>query len=332
MRWLFAYIDRPEQEEPRLEKLERINPDGSYIGGAVISLLRIVRHLRDRGHRVDLDEPELDEYDVLLICRKPDLIARYSHVRARCKLVWLHDRNHRQELQRYGASYDGVITVSAFLTSIYAGAHPSILTSTNPMEPVAVRRRDRDHLSLCFAGMFSSRRNVHFAIEVLARLCTLYPDCHLTLYGSESLYNSPENIVRYQCAASYLPLVEGALRKVEAGAVTFVGNVANAELIRRFGEHRFLLVPADVDETCSMVSIEAQSVGTVVIASNRGALPDTVGPGGAFLELESRLWAEKIAEIYEDGWEEYSRAARRHFQRRFTMDRTIDAWIRYASE
>jgi glycosyltransferase involved in cell wall biosynthesis len=329
MRWLLAYIERPWREEPEIDKLDRINPDGSYIGGAVISLLRVMKYLRRMGHQVDLDDPSPDPYDVLLICRKPDLIERHAGVSARRKFLWLHDRNHRDELTRYRDWYDGVITVSPFVTSLYDGAHPHVLTSTNPMEPVDAPRHEPDHLSLCFAGMFSVRRNVHFALEVLAHLRQELPDAHLMLYGSYSLWADPANIVRYGCDASYLPLVEQALRNVAPDSVTFAGNIANTALCRRLAGHHFLLVPANVEETCSMVSIEAQSVGTVVIASPYGALPDTVGPGGVCLELDAKLWAETIAGIYRSGWNEYSRAARDHFHRRFRMDRAMDSWIRF---
>lgn len=329
MRWLFASTYRSDQAKPEIDRLRRINPDGSYFGGTIISLLRIVKYLRRTGHTVDLDEATSDTYDVLIVCVYPELIDRYSGLKIDRKFIWLHDVHHAEELTNYRNSYDGAITVSAFVTSFYVDAHPSILTSTNPLEPVATERTEPQHLSLCFAGMFHQRRNVHFAIEVLGLLQEMLQDATLTLYGSYSLWREQQQVVGYNCDEKYFPLVEQAMKRVKPGSVIFAGNVANAELLESLGGHHFLLVPADLEESCSMVSIEAQSVGTVVIASNRGALPDTVGTGGLSLNLAPALWAEKIADIYKSEWGRYSRAAIEHFHRRFRMDSTIQSWIRY---
>jgi glycosyltransferase involved in cell wall biosynthesis len=318
-----------DQAKPETDRLDRINPDGSYFGGTIISLLRIVKYLRETGHIVDLDEATLDAYDVLIVCVYPELVDRYSGLKVERKFIWLHDVHHAEELNRYSDCYDGAITVSPFVTSFYVDVHPSILTSTNPLEPAPTKRTEPQHLSLCFAGMFHKRRNVHFAIEVLGQIQERLPEATLTLYGSYSLWREQQHVVGYNCNEQYFPFVEQAMKKAKPGSVVFAGNVANTELLQNLGGHHFLLVPSDLDESCSMVSIEAQSVGTVVIASNRGALPDTVGSGGLSLTLAPALWAEKIEHIYKFEWERYSRAALEHFRQRFRMDSTIQSWIRY---
>jgi glycosyltransferase involved in cell wall biosynthesis len=329
MKWLFVYLVGEDWKAPRPEKLDRINADGSYIGGTIISLIRVMKYLQAQGYEVDLDEPRDVEYDVLTICREPGFIVDFEHVRARRRVLWLHDIDQRENLARFARHYNGVITVSPFLSRRYADLGLPMLASTNPMEPVSVQRTGSDHLSMCFAGMFIEGRGVDFALEVLARLQQEYPDCRLHIYGSHSLWESPRGIVRHYCGADYLPLVERALANVDPRGVVFHGNVANTELIRRFASHDFLLVPADVDESCSMVSIEAQAVGTVVIASQRGALPDTVRPGGLCLPLEPETWASRIAKVYRNDWDEYSRRGKKHFRERFCIDRVLGEWLQW---
>lgn len=331
MNWLFVYLAGEDWKRPDPAKLDRVNPDGSYIGGTIISLLRVMNELHRRGHRVDLDQPVLARYDVLVICREPSFIADYLGVAADRRILWLHDIDQQADFRRYRHHYDGAITVSPFLGGLYPNPGIPLLTSTNPVEAVDIPREEPGYLSLCFAGMFIAGRGVDFALEVLAALSPMRPDARLHLYGSHALWGNPADIARLHCDRHYLPRVEAALAKVDGDAVEFHGNVANRELLRLLAGHHFLLIPADVDESCSMVAIEAQAVGTVVLASPRGALPDTVGPGGLCLPLEPALWAERIAELAADreAWQGYSRAGRAHCQARFRCDRVIDAWLEW---
>ena len=334
-RWLFAYPDRTGEEwkEPELKKLGRVNADGSYIGGAIISLIRVMDHLRRRGHHVDLDVPTAGPPDVLICCREACLLERYPDLEAGRRLLWLHDIDRRRELERNASAFDGAITVSPFLSDLYRDVAPPLLSSTNPLEPADVAEKRPGHLSLAFAGMFIPERGVDFAIRVLARLQRQFPDARLELYGSYSLWMHPSGIDRLHCHHSYAPHVAAAIDELsEPESVRFRGNIANIELLSELARHHFLLVPADVDESCSMVSIEAQSVGTVVMASRRGALPDTVGDGGETLPLDEDLWAERIAAIYGGDYSSRSRAAERHFHRRFRMDENVDAWIRFIDD
>lgn len=59
---------------------------------------------------------------------------------------------------------------------------------------------------------------------------------------------------------------------------------------------RGLLMPSVWNEAFGRMPLEAMAQGIPVIASNRGALPDTVGSGGICLPLETSLWKRALSQ------------------------------------
>jgi glycosyltransferase involved in cell wall biosynthesis len=80
-----------------------------------------------------------------------------------------------------------------------------------------------------------------------------------------------------------------------------------------YSDARFLLMPSVWEEAYGRTAIEAQLNGLPVLASNRGALPATVGAGGLLLGLEAppEIWRRAVRDLYFDIllWQEMSEAA-----------------------
>lgn len=86
-----------------------------------------------------------------------------------------------------------------------------------------------------------------------------------------------------------------------------------------YGQTRILLAPSQCEETWGRVVTEAQYSGIPAIASDIGALPDTVGPGGLLLHPKAPLteWATALRALWddEDRYRHYAEAAFTHSQR-----------------
>ncbi|HEX3681782.1 MAG TPA: glycosyltransferase [Bryobacteraceae bacterium] len=70
-----------------------------------------------------------------------------------------------------------------------------------------------------------------------------------------------------------------------------------------YRQTRLLLVPSQwEDETWGRVVTEAQFSGIPAIASNRGGLPEAVGPGGMILRHDepAKTWAAAVRELWSD--------------------------------
>jgi glycosyltransferase involved in cell wall biosynthesis len=89
-----------------------------------------------------------------------------------------------------------------------------------------------------------------------------------------------------------------------------IGRLGNIELRERtsdmrtvYRETRVLLAPSQWEaETWGRVASEAQFSGIPVIASNRGGLPEAVGPGGVIIGFDEpvEIWAEAVQRLWSD--------------------------------
>ena len=80
-----------------------------------------------------------------------------------------------------------------------------------------------------------------------------------------------------------------------------------------YAQAKVLLMPSVWEEAFGRTVIEAQLSGVPVLASNRGALPETVGEGGLTLDPHApvEVWAEALRRLM-GGGESFGEAARHH--------------------
>ena len=69
----------------------------------------------------------------------------------------------------------------------------------------------------------------------------------------------------------------------EVGNISFMSNTQNPEDF--YKQARVIIVPSFFNESYARVVAEAMAAGVPVVASNRGALPETVGDAGLILDI-----------------------------------------------
>jgi glycosyltransferase involved in cell wall biosynthesis len=108
-----------------------------------------------------------------------------------------------------------------------------------------------------------------------------------------------------------------------------------------------VLAPSLVGETFGRVAVEAMLNGVPVLASDRGALPETVGAGGVVLPIPERFtpatreapsedevapWVEAIIRAWDDPvWFESRSAAAREAARRWQPEVVVPRWESFLS-
>ncbi|MGC2857436.1 glycosyltransferase [Novispirillum sp. DQ9] len=106
------------------------------------------------------------------------------------------------------------------------------------------------------------------------------------------------------------------LRQRFGGLANVEWRPATEDVRSLFQDARLLLMPSVWEEAYGRTVTEAQLSGLPVIASTRGALPDTVGQGGRVLDLHAPLeqWSHALRTLYGDevAWREASQAALAH--------------------
>jgi glycosyltransferase involved in cell wall biosynthesis len=86
-----------------------------------------------------------------------------------------------------------------------------------------------------------------------------------------------------------------------------------------YGECKILLVPSVWEEAYGRVVTEAQISGIPVVASDRGGLPEAVGPGGILIGLDRPIddWGAVVRKLWSDKecYAQLSVAAMAHAER-----------------
>lgn len=108
--------------------------------------------------------------------------------------------------------------------------------------------------------------------------------------------------------AAGVPLVvagdgpDGArLRALAAeGDVRFTGWLAPEALADLRGRAGVVLVPSRCEEACPYAALDALAAGVPVLASDRGGLPELVGPGAALPAGDNGRWTEALRELWAD--------------------------------
>jgi glycosyltransferase involved in cell wall biosynthesis len=156
-------------------------------------------------------------------------------------------------------------------------------------------------------------KGVDLAIQV-ARLCPEIPFCFVRGW----------------------PLRAGALRRLKS-AVNELPNVflrgSAADMRSVYRTTRLLLVPSQWEaETWGRVASEAQVSGIPVVASDRGGLPESVGPGGFILghQQPAEEWADVVRRLWHDPslYQLTSSAALAHARRpNLDSDRQVSTFL-----
>ena len=145
-----------------------------------------------------------------------------------------------------------------------------------------------------------------------ARLCP-----HIPFLFVESWPLSPEELSQLQFKLKTTP------------NVTFLR--AQNDMRSLYGRARILLTPSVWEEAFGRVASEAQLNGIPVVASNRGGLPEAVGPGGVLLEPSAPAadWAAAISKLWSEKahYDRISQAALIYAQRdQLQTSKQLEAW------
>jgi glycosyltransferase involved in cell wall biosynthesis len=99
--------------------------------------------------------------------------------------------------------------------------------------------------------------------------------------------------------------------------ITFIRRVDDMRQV--YARARFLLAPSLWQEAWGRVASEAQCSGLPVIGSDRGGLPEAIGPGGVIIPAEADLagWVAAVRRLWSDRrhYDEMSAHALLHAER-----------------
>jgi len=163
--------------------------------------------------------------------------------------------------------------------------------------------------SLLWIGRICEEKAPHVAVEVARRA-----GLPLILAG---------DVYRFSYHQSYFE--REVWPRLDGNRIRRVQTPSFAEKLKLLSRARALLVTSSVDETSSLVAMEAMACGTPVIAFRRGALPEVVDDGVTGFLVDT---AEEMVRAVPDIADIDPQACREHVERNFPATRMADEYER----
>lgn len=119
------------------------------------------------------------------------------------------------------------------------------------------------------------------------------------------------------------------IERINAGGAQVTLHPSTDDMRSIYAEARILLAPSQWEEAWGRVASEAHVSGIPVLGSDRGGLPEAIGPGGLIVphDAPAERWAEALSSLWHDeaAWTARSEAAIDHASRNeMQMDGHID--------
>jgi glycosyltransferase involved in cell wall biosynthesis len=255
-----------------------------------------------RGHKVARDTVlgypvwrtwfPVDEIGYVVGCEKPDLIVAMggkvveTALAAKPTGLPILTQVHDVEFQDHGGDFNLIkdypcVTNSKFTAEAYRKAFGARSTIVYPFI-------DAEKYKVA-----STRENVTFINPVA------HKGCFIALEIARACPEIPFTFVEG------LPLADENGAKVKQ-AIAGLPNVTllppQSDMRKVYGKCKILLAPSVWEEAYGRVVTEAQINGLPAIASSRGGLPESVGPGGMLLDIKAPIedWVRAIRQLWTD--------------------------------
>lgn len=240
-----------------------------------------------------------NEIDVMIISRYVHYFIEFN-ITARKTYLWLHDvlmqsswnfnllpNQGKHIVENVINKIDGIVVLcnwhKTYVSQFLNIDHNKIFIIGNGIEPI-----DFNHnitkIKNRFIYMSNINRGLSKLVEHFHVIKKYIPDAELYIYrGIEN--ESDQQIVNSFEKYDY---------------IKFMGKIPNKELISKIMEADYWYYPTNYCETYCISALEAQMAGCMCIASNVGALGDTIGDRGILLNesiYSDNYWNEALNAI-----------------------------------
>lgn len=191
----------------------------------------------------------------------------------------------------------------------------AVLPNGAPIERIGSHRAQRDASTVVFVGRLSPEKGLHTLLEAWPKVVAARPDARLEIIGPEAetpreflVDLSDEADVRalarfYDGGSALKGSYANALRAMVpsplAQTVSFIPQLPQDQVLARIGRAGLLVNPS-LSESFGMSLIEAIAVGTPVVATRAGGMPEIIretGAGTIIDRNDSSALAEAVVHV-----------------------------------
>ena len=275
--------------------------------------------------------------DVFISVRSPEIFQ--IPLKARQKVLWIHDAPDQPHLlslkdEEITRRIDCYITISGWQTEElvrkFKIPREKIFLSRNGVHKKHFKhyRKKRKKRLVYTSTPF---RGLEILLQVFPEIRKRVHDAELYVYSSMKVYGLSDTEDQERFGYIY--------DNCDQPGVTLVGSLPHKELARELMKAKVFVYPNIFSETSCIAAFEAQAAGLPVIASHRGALPETVehAKSGYLIQApaDSASFKEQFVNSVvallkdDDRWQQISRYARERVLKQYTWKQIAQEWVAF---
>lgn len=235
----------------------------------------------------------LRDVDVIHIHNRPQWAPALRRMGYRGKLILHLQNNHlghwtSEMLDALAPQVDAVAVCSTFLRETFAGRSADLAVKTYLIfngvdtETFFPSEDRREPKTIFFVGRFHPEKGVLQLVQAFSSVLERHPDAKLVIGGSTGFGTHEENpyVGEVKALAESLVQARGA-------QILFPGYIHHdRDLPGWFQRASVFCSPSLFLEPFGLVNAEAMACATPVVGSNRGGIPEVLGPAGVAVDPE----------------------------------------------
>ncbi len=292
-------------------QLEPWNPDTvakNGIGGSETMALEVAKRLAKMGHAVrmfghctptmegvfdgvlylDASKYPNTECDVLISSRKPQTVDDQWRLKAKARVLWVHDIHCGDELNFVrDLRFDRILCLTDWHKRFFLSCYPRI----NPAKVEIMRNaidlsrfagtENRDPHRAIYSS--SPDRGLEALLECWPEIRRRVPDATLHVFYGFFNWETSARMCNDEPALRFIAHLKHLAQNTEG--VVFRDRVNQRELAREFMRSGVFTYPQWFDETSCITAMEAMEAGCEIVASNKAGLGETVRIAGRAARL-----------------------------------------------
>jgi glycosyltransferase involved in cell wall biosynthesis len=312
---------------PSIEPWDPTTPNATGIGGSETACIEMARELHRRGHKVTVygecqgaegnyDGVEYIDWhnckqgvdcDVFISSRRPEIMEHVDGVRAKVKLLWVHDIHVGPaipQMERWLYRFDRILCLSEWHKQFFCDAYRwldpgKVVVTRNGIDPGRfageAAKTNRLHWSS------SPNRGLDVLLYLFPEIRKRVPDVELHIYYGFEVWQAFANMRRDQ---NELGIINEYKRRIDTavqdGGVHFHGRVSQKTLADALMRSKAWAYPTSFTETSCITAMEAQAAGCVPVCPPLAALGETVRHGVFVDQGNSERFIDEVCRLLTD--------------------------------
>jgi glycosyltransferase involved in cell wall biosynthesis len=280
------------------------------------------------------DDFDVEETDILIICRSPQLLLKHKLDKVKAKkYLWLHDTVNPLGVICYLMGFDGIFTLSKWHQDYYLQCcapefRDKIIETRNAVDYSLFNQKvERDPYTIVYGSLYN---------RGLVNLLTLWPKIKLAVPKAKlRIFYGWQTLEKLLSVGDFKNFKNQLETLMDQEGITHLGRISHKEVAKEMlGAGVWAYPCTDFNEISCITAMKAQIGGAIPVVIPKAALQETVKYGikvsnGKTPEEILNNWANGLIMVLKDsnGQEQLRKVMMKKVENIFNYENLAKSWI-----